>query len=481
VRRGPRSLVRRALLAGSAACVLAALALPALAQDEAAAKPAVWHGTARAGGLTFEVDRDALLPVADALRFTALDGKTAYDTDQQTARASLLYPGEGVLQGPNLVCGTFGGAFPPEAKPILDLCATYDFPLSVSADASTPDKASVGNTHLGKITDPISADAASAHAHATVDLTSSDAEIENLRVLGLPLVQILSILPIEQLKIDPTVVGVESASARTKQLIDDSGKLVVQATSVLSGVKLVGGLIDIGSIRSTSRITDDGKGKRTSDASFEATGVTVAGVPAQITENGLVLGGPSGASGPLQQTLINALQPLLQGLGVKLSLLGSHEALDENGQAVANANGILLEISLGVHGAPSVPGPLGDIDLSGTYVGNVEIGATEAAGAASIFDPDAPPPVDEGGAPIDIGGGGGDIDVGGGDFTLPPTSPEIPNTPVTPTTTQVERAAAIDLFGGRLELLYAAFALAVLGLCIAPRLTVTGRLPGPTA
>jgi hypothetical protein len=378
------------------------------------------------------------------------------------------------------VCGTFGASFPPEAKPLLDLCSTYDFPLSVHADSSTPQVQSVGSTQLGRLTDPVSVDAVSARAKATADATTSDAVISDLKVLGLPVLGVVSLLPIEQLKVDPSIVSVEGGSARTSQRIED-GKLVVQATTVLTGVKLVGGLIDIGSIRSSSKITDDGSGKRTSDASFEATGVTVAGVPAQITQDGLVLGGPAGATGPIQQQLISALQPLLDGLGVKLELLGTHEATDENGQAVASADGILLEVSLNVQGLPAVPGPLGDIELSGTYVGNIELGATQAAGAASVFGPDDEgAATDGGGTGVDLSTDGGFVPSDDGGLALGPTGPSTPSATSAPPPTRVEPAASVDLFGGRLDLLYAAFALAVLGLCIAPRLAVPSRLPGPT-
>jgi hypothetical protein len=472
-----RRAVRRICLVASAGCAVLALALPALAQDEgAAAAPAVWHGSAAARGLTAEVNRDALLPVPGALRFIALEGQSAYDTDNQTARASLLYPGEGVLQGPNLVCGTFGSAFPPEAKPLLDLCATYSYPLSVFANSTNPVVSSVGSEHLGKATDPISLDATTARAQATGELTSSDAVLSNLKVLGLPTFDVLPLLPIEELRLDPSVVSVEGGSARTSQRIDDGGVLVVQSSAVLTGVRLVGGLVDIGSIRSSSKITDDGKGHRTSDASFEATGVTVAGIPAQITGEGLVLGAPSGASGPLQQQLLSALQPLLDTLGIRISLLGTHESTDENGQAVAAAQGLLIEVSINAEGLPTVPGPRGDIELNGTYVGSIELGATEASGAASVFGDDV--------VPEDTGGGGADLtgglpgDLGGG-VDLGPTAPSLPEPTAVPPRSHVEPAAAVDLFGGRLELLYAAFALAVLGLCIAPRLAVPPRLPAP--
>jgi hypothetical protein len=475
-----RRAVRRVCLAASAGCVLLAVALPALAQDDGAGpRPAVWHGTAAARGVTVEVNRDALLPVPNALRFVALEGQSSYDSDNQTARGSLLYPGEGVLQGPNLVCGTFGSAFPPEAKPLLDLCATYSFPLSVAANNSNPVVSSVGSEHLGKPTDPISLDATAARAQATPELTSSDAVLADLKVLGLPTFDVLPLLPIQELQLDPSVLAVEGGSARTSQRIDDRGVLVVQSTTVLTGVKLLGGLVQIGSIRSTSKITDDGTGTRTSDASFEATGVTVAGLPAQITEDGLVLGGPAGATGPLQQQLMSVLQPLLETLGVRVSLLGTHESTDENGQAVAAAHGLLLEVAINAEGLPTVPGPLGDIELNGTYIGSLELGATEAAGAASVFDDETPSP-DTGGGGVDLGQGGFDGGPGGG-LDLGPAAPSAPGGDVAPPAARPEPAASVDLFGGRLELLYVAFALAVLGLCIAPRLAVPPRLPGPSA
>lgn len=484
---GPRRRsLRRACFAASAACSVLFLALPALAQDEGPArKPAVWHGSAQADGLTFEIDRDALLPVPNALRFTALQGSGTYDTDLQTARASILYPGEGVLQGPNLVCGTFGGSFPPEAKPLLDLCATYDYPLSVFADPTTPQKSTAGSLQLGKVTDPVSTEAISARVRADADGSFSDAVIEDLRVLGLPAFDLIPLLPIEDLALDPSIARVESATSRTAQHIADDGTLVVDAKVTLSGVRLVGGLIRIGAITSSSRITDDGNGERTADASFDVGGVTVAGIPARITDDGLLLGSPSG-SGPLGQQLSQAVQQLVGALGVQVTLLSGEETTDDgNGNAVASAGGLLLEVGLNVDGAPTVPGPLGDIDLSGTYVGTLQLGYSAASGGATAT-------FDDGG---DGGDGGGDA---GGEIVLPdlgsdlgsdlgadlgsdpgalPESPspsgERPEVPASST--------APDLFGGRLEWLYLAFAFAVLGLCIAPRLALPARLPGPRA
>jgi hypothetical protein len=58
--------------------------------------------------------------------------------------------------------------------------------------------------------------------------------------------------------------------------------------------------------------------------------------------------------------------------------------------------------------------------------------------------------------------------------------PAAPSAPVVPVPGSTGRAGFVtDLFDGRLELLYAAFALAVLALCLTPRLAVPPRLPGP--
>jgi hypothetical protein len=475
---GARRAVRRLAAAAAAACATLSVALPVLAQDEGPALPAIWRGAAVSSVATVEADREGLLPVPDIFRIGALLGESAYETDRQVARASLLFPGEGLIQGPNLACGTFGSAFPPELQPVLDACLSYEYPLTVRADASVPDASTEGLLRVGKPSDALSGIATGAIAHAAPDGARTEAALEDLRLLGLPAIDVIPLLPVQQLRLDPVVLSVGSATSRTDQRID-GGSLVVEATATLSDVRLVGGLVRIGGIRSTSRITDDAEGNRTADASLDVSGVTVGGLPAQITADGIVLGSPapSDVLGPIQRQLQSVLRPLLDALGVRLTLLELEETTDDGtGQAVAGSGGLLLEVTLNADGLPSVPGPLGDIDLNGAYVGTVQLGATGASGAASMFGPDGAP-VDGGGetALPDLGGGfvpGGDLpDLG---------DPAAPSAPVVPVPGSTGRAGFVtDLFDGRLELLYAAFALAVLALCLTPRLAVPPRLPGP--
>ena len=471
--------MRRGCLSAASLCALLALALPALAQDGGGALPPVWRGAASAGVATVDVNRDALLPVEGIFRFIALDGSSVYETDLQTARASLLYPGEGAVQGPNLLCGTFGSAFPPEFKPVLDACLSYQYPLSVRADASKPDAATDGGAALGKPSDPVSANAVGATAHAAADGARTSAQANDLRVLGLPAVALTSVLPIDELKTDPTVLRIESATSRTDQRFD-GGTLVVTAESKLSGVALVGGLVRIGSIVSTSTATDDGAGKRTAVAQTEVSGVTVAGFPAQITEDGLVVGSPGG-TGPIQQQVQQAANQLLAALGVRLSLLDNVETTDDGtGLARAQAPGLLLEVTTRADGLPPVPGPLGDIDLNGAYVGTVQLGASGAAASTASFD-DAvvvPPPVDVG-SDLPVDSGFVPVDPGvvdPGDVTGGASDPT--GTGGDPSSEQQYLRRVVDTFGGRLGMLYLAFGFAVLGLCLVPRLTLPARLPG---
>jgi hypothetical protein len=473
----PRRWVGRGCLSAAALCVILAVTMPAWAQDAGTGTaPEVWRGAARAGVASFDINRDALIPVEGVFRFVALDGDSVYETDLQTARASLFYPGEGILQGPNLACGTFGAQFPPEFKPVLDACLSYDYPLTVRADASDADQSTDGATALGKPTDPVSADAVGATAHAAADGSKTSAQMSDLRVLGMPGVSLTSVLPIDELKVDPTVVRVENAVSRTDQKIQ-AGALVATAQSKLTGVALVGGLVRIGSIVSTSTATDDGLGKRTAVADVEVNGVTVAGFPAQITEDGLVLAAPTNL-GPVKQQVQQGVNQILKTLGVRISLLDNVETTDDGtGLARAQAPGLLLEVTTQADGAPPVPGPFGDIDLNGQYVGTVQMGMSGAAAGASNFDDEFVPtpdvafdaPIDAGSVPTDTGV----VDSGGAVADTPTPTEQAPPPPQ-----QQLLRRIVDKFGGRLGLIYLAFAFTVLGLALVPRFTLPARLPG---
>ena len=487
---GRRRTLRRVSLAAAAACAVLFVALPAKAQDATDAGAdttgpssglSVWHGAASAQGVSFRVDQ-SVLPISGIVNLIATEGDSTYDNDNQTAQASLLYPGNGVIQGPNLACGTFGSSAPASFAPFLEACTKFAYPLTVKADASDHDAATVGRLQLGKPTDPISADAIGASAHAGQDASTTSAQLADLKVLGMPGINLVPLLPIPQLKVDPSVARVGQIKSTTDQRVKD-GKLVVTADSVLSGVDLVGGLIHLGSIHSTSTITDDGNGKRTSSANLEVGGVSVNGIPAQITADGITVGTGSTPLGPTAAQTARTLNQLLSQLGVRLTLLPvTHTTDDGTGQAQASAAGLLLEITLNASGLPSVPGPLGNMDLNGAYVGTLQLGYTGASGAGSVFGEDTTPGgPDEGSVlPPDLGDQGGFNlgDTGGVDLgQAPQISPRAPAVRP-PNGGHLVRSTGNGGFDDRLGLLYLAFAFMVLALCLMPGLTLPARLPG---
>jgi len=475
---GVRRRARRACFVAAAVCLLLSLvAAPSPAQeDDIVPPPEVFRGAATAQVASVQVDSDPpLLPVNDLFRFIVLDGASVFESSTRSARASLFFPGNGLILGPNLLCGTFGGAFPPEFKPILDLCLQYKYPLTVFADEFQPDGASSGAIALGAPTDPVSGTAVRASAHAAEDSATSDAALQDLRVLGLPaLGTVLPLVP--GLTVDTSLLSVDSAVSRTNQRIEQ-GSLLVDAEATMSGISLIGGLIRIGAVRSESHVTDDSHGVRTAESSLEVSGVTVAGVPSQITEDGLVLGSPTGALGPLIQQLQTQVNDLLRALGIKITVLAAEQDTDVDAGAVASAGGLLIEVAQPLSGLPSIPGPLGDIDPNAIYKASVQLGATAARASAFAFDPDAPPS-DDGGSTdlgVDFGGSGGDLGIG--------PLPDLPSVPpaVTPpdgSDTPGSSGLISDIFDDRLGLVYLALMFSVLGLCLAPRLIVPARLPG---
>lgn len=488
-----RRWLSRACAIGAVGCFLLVAVGSVGAQEEATPRPDVFRASAEALVSSAYLDREALLPVPEAFRFIALEGTGTYESSNQTARSSVFFPGNGVVTGPNLACGTFGSQFPEEFSPIIDACLATSYPLTVFADSLNPDAGSAGGTQLGQPGDPVSAKAVRAVAHAAPDASFTDAAMSNLRVGGLPGFEAATgAIPVPGApELDDTVFGIEGAEAKTDQRIDEAGVLTVEAESVLSGVKLIGGLVQIDSIRSVVTITDDGRGGTTRSADLEMSGVTAGGVPAEITEDGLVVGDLTGADGPLAQQLTQTVNQLVGGLGLEITTLDTEAGVDDNGVAFARVGGVLVEFNIDVQGLPILPGPIGDIDPNGIYTGVIQLGAAGATGISSYIDvppftPGTSPPATSGGgfippAPPANSGGGGGGPSGGGTAIVPDTGDEVASPSAPEARPQFVGSVLDDLYAGRMELVYLAFTLMALGVCIAPRLALPARLPRSTS
>ena len=468
-------------------CLLLAIGVPASsAQDDEVPPPEVFRGAASSQVVSVKVDRAGLLPVPDLFKFVALDGVSTFESSFREARSSLLFPGNGLILGPSLACGTFGAQFPEQFKPILDTCLQYKYPLTVFADDFEPQGSTAGTLRLGEPADTISGNAVGATARVAEDAVVTDAVLQDLSVLGVPPFGAVR-LPIPGLEMDSSLLTVDTATSRTSQRIVQGG-LVTDAKASLSGIRMLGGLIQIESLVSRSHVTDDAQGKRTAVPSLVVTGVTVGGQPAKITDKGLVLG-PSGAASPLDQQAQSQINGALETLGVKITILESDQSLDANDAAVANVGGLLIEFGVDVQGLPTtpklpIPGfPNTEADPNGLYVGSIQLGATGVLGSAVNYgvdlpDPDAETPiVDDGFFELPSDGFDPDV-VASPPFTDSPGSGAISNTPnVTGGAPQLARSIG-GAFGDRLGLLYLSLMFAVLACCITPRFTVPARLPG---
>lgn len=483
-----RRQARRVCFAVAATCLVVAFVGPTVGAAEAPVddvpRPSVWGGSAQSLAASIELNRDALLPVPELFKFIALDTASTYGSSSQAARASILFPGNGAILGPGLVCGTFGGQFPPEFKPILDTCLKYQYPLTVFADEFDPDSSTNGSLAFGTPNNDISLNGTTARAHAAIDGANSDAVVQDLRVLGIPPFGPLVLPGSEPLKLDTSIVDIDNATSRTDQRIV-AGGLVTTSKATLSGVKLIGGLIRIGSLVSESTVTDNANGKRTSDANFQASGVTVAGVPAQITNKGLALG--PGDKTPIPPALMNAVAGVLETLDIKVTALPTEEVLDRSGQAHASVGGLLIEFARDVQGLRPVQGPVGEIDLNGEYVMTVQLGLTGAIGSAANFGADSEVIDDLGGDLGDLGGFGDDLGGFGDDFSGDLGGDGgLSGTGILGGRNDDDRGddspsfvrSVADNFGDRIGLVYLALMFSVLALCIAPRLAVPARLPG---
>ncbi|MES4792854.1 MAG: hypothetical protein C4321_07550, partial [Chloroflexota bacterium] len=336
------------LLIGSGVALLALAAMaPAFAAekplDPEAGRPPVWGGEADAIGVVFFADRRAgLTPVKDG--FTSEpqsvhgelpEGRSRFDSSGITrARASVFYPGATVAGGAGLVCGELGGAFPEPFATIFRICEqNKDYPLSVQADADTPDAATPGSVGFGRTGDPLSANAGSARAHAGRDYVATDAVLHDLTVLGpkgLPAAvkafgtAASAVLGrgLATAASDPAAaaaVHVDKVVSRTSQRF--AGKvLTVVAEARLEGVSLAGGAVTIDSVLARTVSRTQGDGPPVTEAVTTYQGVRVAGQPAEIGSRGVVVG-PAGS--PVASVLNEALAKLLGSTGMSIRALGA--------------------------------------------------------------------------------------------------------------------------------------------------------------
>jgi hypothetical protein len=500
--------VRRALFLAAALLVATAAVAPVIARaapsDPDADRPIVWSGNASASAIHVNADRSqGLLPLKDPFFMSAPEAESDWDNGSNNARASLVFPGPAGVVAVGTICEqVLPQIFGPSAIPIPP-SPTFDavcrpaptFPLTVQADNSKADARTDGSTVIGSGF-PLTLTTSSAIAHADRDYVGSDTVVGSVNVVGTSVMapsslafrrQAAGILggpaaaaAVRAEATDDSTLHIDSAVAHTKQTWDTDGALLVKATTTLKGVSLAGGAIHIGVIDSTSTSRTDGRGIATHDEHINFGGVTVSGQPAAIDETGVHVGGSSSSAKPLT----DSLNTLLKNVGASVTLASvSGDVKDQNPKQVSSeANGLIFHIQQHL----DIPNAQDD------YFANFTLGVAGTQ-AVAASDRGSSPPAEEGG----IGGVTGpsaDQSSSASPASETPGSfdPGTPGTPGTPgsfaTTSRRARSSVLGKRSGligqleaqlagfsiahRFELVYLAFALAFVGVCLSSRLLV---------
>jgi hypothetical protein len=502
------SRVRRACFIAAALLVVAAVVVPAVGKaapsDPDADRPIVWDGLASASAIHFNADRSqGILPLKDVFFANFPEAESDWDNGSNNARASLVFPGPAGVVAVGTICEqVLPQIFNPKAFPIPP-SPTFDavcrpaptFPLTTQADNANPDARTDGSTVIGSGF-PLTVVTSSAIAHADRNYVSSDTVVGSVNVVGTAVTPAASLAFRRQAAAilrgpaaaaavaaqdsDNSTLHIDSAVARTKQIYDTDGALLAKASTTLKGVSLAGGAIQIDAIDSTSTSRTDGRGIATHDEHMTLGGVRVAGQPAAIDETGVHVGGSSSSAKPLS----DALNTLLKSIGAQVALAStSGEVANENPKRVSSeVQGLVFHIEQFLN----IP------NNADTYFANFTLGvAGTTASAAS--DRGSSPPAEEGGiggvstpsegssaspasepsAPFDSGA----APSSGGSFSNTttnrrPGSPSVLGRRGGGLLDQLEADLIGATISHRFELLYLAFAIAFVGVCLSSRLLV---------
>jgi hypothetical protein len=362
------------LAACTGVAALAALVLPIARGDDAppTAPPSYSFVSANSGGDGVRVFFDIVgfLPVTPALSLSSVSAEAFVETTRRTAVALLPDPGGTVVAAPGLAAGLVG----IPNIPGYPLIARADDPFTPTAEASP-----VQGSGVGTIRAEASADRASALARAGRVGAGDGAT-------GLQPVDDLvgSLLGQLGVDLDGPLIDLGAVEVHVEEQRTAPSTLRAEATSTLSGLSLLGGLVRIASVETHAAARLDGASAVADPPSVEVAGVTVAGIPAAITERGLTL---AGSSSPLGGLLAPLTDPLLQqGLAIKLAPSEHHA---DGATAGAKSGGLSIEVTSAYQGYPVVLRiTLGEVRAS-----------VQGTGAR-------PAPSDGAGAPVELAGEG---------------------------------------------------------------------------
>lgn len=107
-----------------------------------------------------------------------------------------------------------------------------------------------------------------------------------------------------------------NSRSSTRTAVTGVAAAVAEATSSVSDISFANGLVTIGSVRSAATATTDGT-TATVKGSTVTTGMTIAGVPVEITDKGVTV---QGTSAPLNKTLSDTVNAAVKEAGMTIAL-----------------------------------------------------------------------------------------------------------------------------------------------------------------
>ena len=190
------------------------------------------------------------------------------------------------------------------------------------------------------------------------------------------------------------VVQVGSATASTSQyftFVGSNAVLNTDAETVLSGVSLLSGAVQISSIVTKSVATSGGTAKPTQTNTVTVSGVTVEGVAATIDDKGISVQGQGTGAGPLQ-SVNNALQSALAAAGANVTLIGvtakPPQPLGALDCADQQADGVYVQAGLNANAVPVVGDTYNlDYTLGSTCAQAQTAGGSSPAGTVTVSGP----------------------------------------------------------------------------------------------
>jgi hypothetical protein len=314
---------------------------PAVGQSDVAYDFYTLRGLA--DGVTADFNVVGFLPIEDLVGLSSITSEAHFGVGRSDALAALPDPGDLILTLPGTLSALAGVSGLP------------DYPAAAQADFSgrpVDDVQLVPDAGLG---------AARLHTEATDAGSAASAFVGHQ-------VDTVGLLPAFS-------VGSVRTTASARRI--NEANLEATATTEVSDLRLVGGLLRISQLTSEVTVGVANGKLRATASKVDVSGVTLAGVPVGITADGIVgLGQPLGLA-PVIDVLV---QPLLDQ-GVRVRVTPSSEVVTDT-TAVATGGALEIEVPIDVQGfagtfsltlgratAAIEVGPLGSGDGGGTAGG----------------------------------------------------------------------------------------------------------------